>query len=104
MEEKQENKYLYLYTCEQQKCYDGTINCTTVLLDDSQAVIDGGSIIANSITANSLDANSINASNMLTVGSFRTDDAETNNKILNSSVQMSGENLLRNTNKFCSSD
>lgn len=96
-----EDKYIYLYTCEQQKCYDGTITCTTVLLDDSQTVIDGGNIATGSVTANKLNAIDINASNMLTVGSFTT---EASNQILNSKMQMSGDNLLRNTSKFCSSD
>lgn len=48
-------KYPYLYTCEQRKRLDGTIECTKVLLDESTTVIDGGNIITGSIAANKLD-------------------------------------------------
>ena len=54
-------KYLYLYTCEQREMADGTLAYTTVLLDDSTTVIDGGNIITGSVTANELDANSVKA-------------------------------------------
>ena len=48
------NRYLYLYTCEQSQKGDGTLVHTTVLLDDSTTVIDGGNIITGSIEANRL--------------------------------------------------
>lgn len=55
-------KYPYLYTCEQREMADGTLAYTTVLLDDSATIIDGGNIITGS-----LDANKI-TSGTLTVG------------------------------------
>ena len=48
-------KYLYLYTCEQRKRLDGTVEHTDILLDDSTTVIDGGNIITGSITANQVN-------------------------------------------------
>lgn len=65
-------KYLYLYTCEQREMANGTLEYTTVLLDDSTTIIDGGTIITGSITANKLNAADINTSNMLTVGSLNS--------------------------------
>lgn len=47
-------KYPYLFTCEQRQMGDGTLAYTTVLLDETTTVIDGGSIITNSIDANKL--------------------------------------------------
>lgn len=87
-------KYLYLYTCEQREMANGTLEYTTVLLDDSTTVIDGGTIITGSITANKLNATDINASNMLTVGSMTTSAASS---ILNSNIIIGGKNLLGNT-------
>ena len=81
-------KYLYLYTCEQREMADGTLAYTTVLLDDSTTVIDGGDIITGSVTANKLDASDINASNSLTVGAF---SLETQDGILNSNVDVPTE-------------
>ena len=49
-------KYPALYTCEQYQMGDGTIGCTTVLLDDSATVIDGGNIITGSVATNTLTA------------------------------------------------
>lgn len=49
-------RYLYLYTCEQRKRLDGTIEHTDILLDDSTTIIDGGNIITGSVTTNSLTA------------------------------------------------
>lgn len=88
------NKYLYLYTCEQREMADGTLAYTTVLLDDSTTIIDGGNIITGTVTANQLNALNINASNMLTIGAFQEN---TQNDILNSNIQVGGRNLLRNT-------
>ena len=73
-----ESKYPYLYTCEQRKRLDGTVECTAVLLDDSTTIIDGGNIITNSITANKLDTVDLNASHAITIGAF---DYETSNTI-----------------------
>ena len=67
------NRYLYLYTCEQSQKGDGTLTCTTVLLDDTTTVIDGGNIITGSVTANKLNATNINASGVLTIGSLSSD-------------------------------
>ena len=54
-------KYLYLYTCEQYELANGTLGHTSVLLDDSTTIIDGGNIITNSVTANQLAANAVTA-------------------------------------------
>lgn len=64
--------YKYLYTCVQMQNAAGMVYCTTVLLDDTTTVIDGGSIITGTVTANQLNASDINASKMLTVGSMAT--------------------------------
>ncbi len=85
-------KYLYLYTCEQRKRLDGTVECTAVTLDENTTIIDGGNIITHTVTADQLNATSINASNSLTVGAFNT---STQNDILNSNVQVGGRNLLQ---------
>lgn len=87
-------KYLYLYTCEQREMGDGSLAYTTVLLDDSTTVIDGGTIITGSVTANKLNATNINASKLLTVGAMTNDAASS---ILNSNVIIGGENLLQGT-------
>lgn len=63
----------YIYTCEQYEMGNGTVGYTSVLLDNTITVIDGGTIITGSVTANKLDADNINASHMLTVGSFNAD-------------------------------
>ena len=66
-------KYPYLYTCMQTQFGDGTIVCSSVLLDDTTTVIDGGNIITGTVTANALNATDINASNKLTIGALTTD-------------------------------
>lgn len=71
-----EDKYPFLYTCEQRKRLDGTIACTDVGLDESVGVIDGGSIIMHSIVAEKIDAHSINSSHVLSVGAFTDEDYE----------------------------
>lgn len=45
----------YIYTCEQYEMADGTVGYTSVLLDNTITVIDGGNIISGSIAANKLD-------------------------------------------------
>ena len=87
-------KYLYLYTCEQRKRLDGTVECTAITLDENTTIIDGGNIITHTVTAEQLNATSINASKSLTVGAMTDDAAST---ILNSNVQVGGRNLLRLT-------
>ena len=84
-------KYLFLYTCEQRKRLDGTVDCTPVLLDDSTTVIDGGNIITGTVTANQIQSGS------LSIGVF---GAETQNDILNSNIEIGGRNLLRNTKDY----
>ena len=84
----------YIWTCEQSETVSGTVSYTTVLLDDSTTVIDGGNIITGTVTANALNASDINASNSLTVGALTTDSQS---QVLNSNIQIGGRNLLRNT-------
>ena len=81
----------YIYTCEQYEMADGTVGYTSVLLDNTITVIDGGNIITGSVKANTLDAADINASKTLTVGAMTDAAAST---ILNSNVQVGGRNLL----------
>lgn len=47
-------RYPYLYTCEQREMGNGDLSYTTVVLDDTTAIIDGGNIIAGTITANQI--------------------------------------------------
>ena len=89
--ESGQQKYPFLYTCEQRKRLDGPIKCTGVQLDETAVVIDGGNLIAGSVTANRLNAANINASKTLTVGAMTDDDAKL---ILNSNVQVGGRNLF----------
>lgn len=51
----------YIWTCEQSENAAGTVSYTTVLLDDTTTVIDGGKIITGSVTANQIAANAITA-------------------------------------------
>lgn len=77
-----QTKYLYLYTCEQRKRLDGTIQCTDVQLDENTTVIDGGNIITGTVTANQIAANSISAVH-LNIGDS-TNLAQANENIPNS--------------------
>ena len=63
------SKYLYLYTCEQRKRLDVTVEHTDILLDDSATIIDGGNIITGSINANAINPNTISGSS-LTISKF----------------------------------
>ena len=81
----------YIYTCEQYEMANGTVGYTSVLLDNTITVIDGGNIITGSVTANKLNAANINASKTLTVGAMTDAAAST---ILNSNIQVGGRNLL----------
>ena len=49
----------FIYTCEQYEMANGTIGYTSVLLDNTITVIDGGTIITNSVTANQIAASTI---------------------------------------------
>ena len=73
----------YIYTCEQYEMANGTVGYTSVLLDNTITVIDGGNIITGSVTANKLNAANINASKTLTIGAFQqsTQDAISNDKV-----------------------
>lgn len=82
----------YIYTCEQYEMANGTVGYTSVLLDNTITVIDGGNIITGSVTANKLNASDINASKSLTVGAMTDAAAST---ILNSNIEIGGRNLLR---------
>ena len=81
----------YIYTCEQYEMANGTIGYTSVLLDNTITVIDGGNIITGSVKANKLDTADINVSNSLTIGALSTD---TQDDILNSNMVVGGRNLL----------
>ena len=96
MKDSGNDRYLYLYTCEQKEVVSATnpVSYTSVLLDASTTVIDGGTIVTGSVTANKLNADSINASNSLTVGAISTDSQ---NQILNSNIKVGGTNLLVNS-------
>lgn len=84
----------YIYTCEQYEMANGTVGYTSVLLDNTITVIDGGNVITHTITAEQIDAASINASKSLTIGAM-TDAAASS--ILNSNISVGGRNLLRST-------
>lgn len=45
----------YIYTCEQYEMANGTVGYTSVLLDNTVTVIDGGSIITGTVTANEVN-------------------------------------------------
>jgi hypothetical protein len=84
----------YIYTCEQYEMANGTVGYTSVLLDNTITVIDGGNLITGSVKANTLDAADINASKTLTVGAMTDAAAST---ILNSNIEIGGRNLLLDT-------
>ena len=48
----------YVWTCEQKETVSGTVSYTSVLLDDTTTVIDGGKIITGSVAANAISATS----------------------------------------------
>ena len=86
-------KYLYLYTCIQTQTVEQSANngttCTasTVLLDDTETIIDGSKIITGTVSANSINANSgtFNTANIpdlnaekITSGDIAADRIKTN--------------------------
>lgn len=87
-------KYPKLYTAVQSQTVAQQVNndtacsCSSVQLDDSTTIIDGGNIITGSINANAINADTINGSN-LTISSFKDSDS-----YLNSNIQIGGRNLL----------
>ena len=89
----QTNKYLY--TCTQRQAVGGGITNSTVLLDDTTTVIDGGNIITGTVTANKLNADNINASGALTVGAL---SSAAQSQVLNSEIEVGGRNLAKGTN------
>lgn len=48
----------YIYTCEQYEMANGTVGYTSVLLDNTITVIDGGNIITGTVSANAVNATS----------------------------------------------
>lgn len=46
----------YIYTCEQYEMANGTVGYTSVLLDNTITVIDGGNIITGTVSANAVNA------------------------------------------------
>lgn len=59
--------YKYLYTCIQRKTGSNVITNSTVLLDDTTTVIDGGNIITGTVTANKISVTEL-ASLNATIG------------------------------------
>lgn len=72
----------YIYTCEQSETNAGVVSYTTVLLDDTITVIDGGNIITGSVTANAIAAGSITSDRLAvydaTIQKIRADAIDTN--------------------------
>ena len=50
------SEYPVVLVATQRKRMDGTVTCTTPLIDDTTTVIDGGRLITGSVTANAIDA------------------------------------------------
>lgn len=65
----------FIYTCEQYEMANGTIGYTSVLLDNTITVIDGGSIITDSVTANQIAAGTITG-NEIAGGTITSDNIE----------------------------
>ena len=100
----------FIYTCEQRQFGDGNIAYTSVLLDNTITVIDGGNIITGSIAANKLDVydatiGKISTSAINLTGYAQTDDIPTKVSdltndtgfVTNDDIQIGGRNLLRNS-------
>ena len=62
------NVYKYIWTCTQIKAVNGTIANSTVLLDDTTTVIDGGNIITGTVTANQISVSDLQALNATIAG------------------------------------
>ena len=93
-------KYPFLYTCEQRKRLDGTIECTKVLLDENSTIIDGGTIITGSIYANKLNADSVKSEIVQATKILASQiDAGliTSTHLAPDAVQVGGRNLLLNS-------
>ena len=63
-----DSTYKYLYTCVQTKSVSGTVSNSTVLLDDTTTVIDGGSITTGLVAANRIDVTDLQAFNATIAG------------------------------------
>ena len=91
-----DSSYPVLFVAKQKKVVDGTVTCTTPLKDDTTTVIDGGHITTGTIDASKATITNINGANIkagtLSIGKIDTDDQD---KILNSNIQIGGENLLQ---------
>ena len=92
-------KYPFLYTAVQtqtvaQQAAGSTCTCSTVMIDDSTTVIDGGHIITNSIDAEKLNVTDINASNSLSIGAL---DSSTQTKVNNGDSAYSRHTAYRGT-------
>lgn len=71
--------YKYLYTCIQRKTGSNVITNSTVLLDDTTTVIDGGNIITGSIAANKVDVNGDLSAFNATIGGWQIGEHELKN-------------------------
>ena len=93
-------KYLYLYTCEQYETAGGTTpQYTTVLLDDSTTIIDGGNIITGSIAANRLSVYDA------TIQKIRADAIDTKSiSIGDLTGSIGGRNILHGTRTMTAGD
>ena len=93
-------KYLYLYTCEQYETAGGTTpQYTTVLLDDSTTIIDGGNIITGSIAANKLTVYDA------TIQKIRADAIDTKSiSIGDLTGSIGGRNILHGTRTMTAGD
>ena len=96
-----DSTYKYLYTCIQRKTVGGAIDNSTVLLDDTTTVIDGGSIITGSVLANAIKADSGQfnsalipnlSADKISTGTIQIDRMPTGT--LNSEIEVGGRNLL----------
>lgn len=89
----------YIWTCEQSENAAGTVSYTSVLLDDSTTVIDGGNIITGTVTANQIASNSITAdkiaANAITIGDM---DSSTASKVNNGNSALTKVNYY---NRAC---
>ena len=77
------SNYPVLFVATQRQSVDGTVTCTTPVIDQTTTVIDGGNIITGSITANKIAAGS------LTIGNF---DADVQQQLNNADEALSTAN------------
>lgn len=77
------SNYPVLFVATQRQSVDGTVTCTTPVIDQTTTVIDGGNIITGSIMANKIAAGS------LTIGNF---DASVQQQLNNADEALSTAN------------